>query len=62
MEKDRGVYEFEVKFNPDLDAKNKRMKATAIVMRELGLPKVFDGGKFKFFIFMKMLSIEGFEI
>lgn len=44
VEKDRGVFEYEVKFDPELDATNKRIRATNMVVKELNLPKVFDGG------------------
>ncbi|XP_018573756.1 piwi-like protein Ago3 [Anoplophora glabripennis] len=44
VEKERGVYEYEVKFDPELDAKNKRIKMVNIIMREMGSAKVFDGG------------------
>ncbi|XP_056639087.1 protein argonaute-3 [Diorhabda sublineata] len=44
LQEDRGVFEYEVKFDPELDATNKRIRATNIVMKELNLPKVYDGG------------------
>lgn len=43
-DKERGVYEYEVRFNPELDAKNRRIKAVNTIIKELGTPKVFDGG------------------
>lgn len=44
VEKGRGVFEYEVRFNPELDAKNRRIKAINTIMREMGSAKVFDGG------------------
>ncbi|CAH1965527.1 unnamed protein product [Acanthoscelides obtectus] len=46
IQKDGGVFEYEVQFNPDLDAKNRRVKLVSTVVREQlgGIPRVFDGG------------------
>ncbi|XP_028133641.1 piwi-like protein Ago3 [Diabrotica virgifera virgifera] len=44
LAQDRGVYEYEIKFNPELDAKNKRFRAANQVIKQLGMAKVFDGG------------------
>ncbi|KAJ8911083.1 hypothetical protein NQ315_000543, partial [Exocentrus adspersus] len=44
VDKERGVYEYEVRFNPELDAKNRRIKMVNIIMRDMGSAKVFDGG------------------
>ncbi|KAJ8981325.1 hypothetical protein NQ317_015458 [Molorchus minor] len=44
IEKGRGVYEYEVRFNPELDAKNRRIRMVNLIMKELGSVKVFDGG------------------
>nr|CAH7766461.1 unnamed protein product [Callosobruchus chinensis] len=47
IQKDGGVFEYEVQFNPDLDAKNRRVKLVSTVVREQlgGIPRVFDGGR-----------------
>nr|XP_023021942.1 piwi-like protein Ago3 [Leptinotarsa decemlineata] len=44
LEKDCGVYEYEVRFNPDIDAKNRRIRAVNQIKQKLGPAKVFDGG------------------
>lgn len=45
VERGKGVFEYEVKFNPEIDAKNSKFKLVNQVVRELGSVKVFDGGK-----------------
>ncbi|XP_066151998.1 piwi-like protein Ago3 [Euwallacea fornicatus] len=45
LEKGRGVFEYEVKFNPEIDAKNHRVKLVNQVIRgQLETAKMFDGG------------------
>lgn len=44
FDKDKGFFEYEVRFNPELDAKNRRIKAVNTIIREMGSVKVFDGG------------------
>lgn len=44
IDKSRGVFEYEVRFKPELDAKNRRIRAINTIMREMGSAKVFDGG------------------
>ncbi|CAG9858425.1 unnamed protein product [Phyllotreta striolata] len=44
VDKNKGVFEYEVKFTPELDAKNKRLRCVHQVTKECGLKKVFDGG------------------
>ncbi|KAG5875466.1 Piwi-like protein Ago3, partial [Gonioctena quinquepunctata] len=43
LEKDCGVYEYEVRFNPEVDAKSRRMRAVNQIIGN-GRAKVFDGG------------------
>ncbi|CAH0561242.1 unnamed protein product [Brassicogethes aeneus] len=40
----RGVFEYEVRFEPEVDAKNRRMRLVNQIIREMGQVKVFDGG------------------
>ncbi|CAG9769822.1 unnamed protein product [Ceutorhynchus assimilis] len=42
--KGRGVFEYEVKFSPEIDAKNQRMRLVNQIMREMESAKLFDGG------------------
>lgn len=44
VEKGRGVFEYEVKFNPELDARSQRMKLINMTLRETVPALVFDGG------------------
>ncbi|KAK9870113.1 hypothetical protein WA026_006203 [Henosepilachna vigintioctopunctata] len=44
VEKDRGVFEYEVRFRPDVDSKNLRFKMVSSHMGEMGNIKMFDGG------------------
>ncbi|KAL3266899.1 hypothetical protein HHI36_011049 [Cryptolaemus montrouzieri] len=44
VEKDRGVFEYEVRFNPDVDSKSLRCKMVNQHMEEMGKIKIFDGG------------------
>ncbi|KAF7287303.1 hypothetical protein GWI33_001668 [Rhynchophorus ferrugineus] len=40
----KGVFEYEVKFNPTIDAKNHKIELVNKIMGDLKLAKVFDGG------------------
>ncbi|XP_045478662.1 piwi-like protein Ago3 [Harmonia axyridis] len=44
IEKDRGVFEYEVRFNPDVDCKRTRCRMVNQHMAEMGKIKMFDGG------------------
>lgn len=44
VDKEKGVYEYEVRFTPDFDAKSRRFKTINLIMKEIGSAKVFDGG------------------
>ncbi|XP_064215158.1 piwi-like protein Ago3 [Tribolium castaneum] len=43
VEKDRGVFEYEVRFQPDIDAKSNRIKLVNQALGELSTTKVYDG-------------------
>ncbi|XP_068908412.1 piwi-like protein Ago3 isoform X2 [Tenebrio molitor] len=43
VEKDRGVFEYEVRFTPDIDAKSNRIKLVNEALGELSTTKVYDG-------------------
>ncbi|RZC38710.1 argonaute-3, partial [Asbolus verrucosus] len=43
VEKDRGVFEYEVRFRPDIDAKSNRIKLVNQALGELSTTKVYDG-------------------
>ncbi|XP_060528061.1 piwi-like protein Ago3 isoform X2 [Cylas formicarius] len=44
IQKGHGVFEYEVKFDPELDAKNQRIRMVNQMMRDMESVKVFDGG------------------
>ncbi|KAL1501830.1 hypothetical protein ABEB36_007083 [Hypothenemus hampei] len=48
VEEGRGVFEYEVTFYPNLDAKNIRFRLVNNIMKEIGSVKVFDGGHILF--------------
>lgn len=48
------MFEYEVKFDPDIDAKNQRIRLVAQMMREMDSVKVFDGGKIVYNIYPKL--------
>lgn len=44
IEKDKGVFEYDIRFSPDVDAKHFRYKILNAHIAELGGVRIFDGG------------------
>lgn len=43
IEEDRGVFEYEVRFRPDIDAKSNRIRLLNNILGDMALTKVYDG-------------------